>query len=87
VAWIAPGVGPGSRETGILVNFVPSQANRRYAIGLPTSLVQGWLDDPDKNHGIVFVGHKTENLSLRFHSSESTSVENRPILLVQYRLM
>lgn len=87
VPWAAAGVGPGSRENSVLVSFVPSLAQRRYAIGLPTSLVQGWLDDASRNYGIVFVGHKTENLSMRFHSSESSSVVERPLLVVQYRLM
>jgi hypothetical protein len=47
--------------------------------------VQGWLDQPETNHGWVIVGVEEGTPSAkRFCSRNNPGVENRPQLLVQY---
>ncbi len=54
---------------------------------------QGWLDDPDSNHGWVLVGNEVatsgENLkrtSKRFDSRENSTEEMRPVLELAYEV-
>lgn len=47
--------------------------------------VQGWLDDPDSDHGWLLQGDKSKTRTAkRFHSDENDDEAIRPVLMVEY---
>jgi len=51
-----------------------------------TPLVQGWLDDPGSNHGVVLRDISVKNLTYSFASSEHSQVGIRPKLMITYTM-
>jgi hypothetical protein len=51
---------------------------------LDTSIVQGWIDNPQNNHGIVLVNNESNDIYLRVFSSEATPVTRGPLLSITY---
>ena len=47
--------------------------------------VQGWLDDPDSDHGWLLQGDESKTRTAkRFHSDENDDEAIRPVLMVEY---
>ena len=82
LAWSAFGVGPGSRDPVQHASVVLDQPSTEYPIDLPAKLVQGWVGAPELNYGIVLL---LERGSVSLHSSDSPTVDKRPVLAMRYR--
>ena len=46
--------------------------------------VQGWLDNPDTDHGWLLQGDETQRSSKRFDSRESSNADRWPLLTIDY---
>ncbi len=68
--WTSPGAGPPSREAAPLAELRPNQEFAPFDVALPASLVQAWLAEPTKNHGLALV-RGTSNQHVHFGSRES----------------
>ncbi len=51
---------------------------------LDPSIVQGWVDNPATNQGIVLVNNESDDKYLRIYSSEDPTVSRRPLLSITY---
>lgn len=50
-----------------------------------TSLVQGWLEDPPSNNGLIIIGNEERSRSaIRLLSREASAQDGRPQLIVSY---
>jgi hypothetical protein len=84
VAWTDDGVGPvGSRGGGQIGSFAPRLADTSYDVPLDTETVQGWVDDPATNQGVVLVVMGSTS-DVHFHSRETADASKRPALTVTY---
>jgi hypothetical protein len=81
-SWSNAGAGsPGSSDPTMLVEFAPTNRERTYPIALPVDLVQGWVDKPATNFGLL-LAITVGNSDVQFHSRESTTAAARPGLEV-----
>ena len=80
--WSATGAGVGSRGASAVGSFVPAGIDTEYAIELDADMVQGWVDDPASNFGIVILSAGTDGGC--FDSSEFATASKRPSLVVTY---
>jgi hypothetical protein len=83
VAWSAPGALPPSSAVSPVTFLAPDQTSTAYAVALPASLVQAWLDDPASNFGVV-LRLAAGNDDVIFDSVESATATHRPELSVTY---
>lgn len=85
--WVSPG---GDFEPNASGSASVGFANDFYNWPSTTQLVsdvQGWLDSPGTNFGWLLRGDEISlGRSRRFHSRESSIVENRPVLTVEYEV-
>lgn len=82
--WTTAGAGSGSRATTAMSEIVPSAAATRYAVALPLDLVQGWIDDPSSNRGVILVPINAVTHGVDFESSESATTSSRPTLAITF---
>jgi hypothetical protein len=86
-AWTTAGAAsPGSRATAVASEFVPSANDTSYTVGLPASLVQGWIDAPASNDGVIFVNRNAADRSVLLVSSEGAAAAKRPLLRLRVKL-
>jgi len=82
--WNSPGAsGPGDRDPVPFTSFTLDSTNSTYVVEL-TSVVQGWVSNPEENFGIILVpvgvGHE-----FRFWSSDyEGTIVHRPRLCVDF---
>jgi len=67
----------GSEAVGNLTARTPG----RYQVVLPTALVQGWVDEPSSNHGVIF-GNLEAWDGITFAGSDAADMSQRPSLVV-----
>lgn len=90
VSWLyADGTAPWDREGGDLVgspvSTVVASVDTLISFILPNSLVLGWIEDPETNHGVVI--RLAETVSEEFlilHTRESLVLDERPLLAIEY---
>ncbi|MGD8807494.1 MAG: DNRLRE domain-containing protein, partial [Chloroflexota bacterium] len=84
--WQVPRVeGAEDRDATSLGELAPAE-NGSYVVELNAdalAVVQGWVDDPDSNHGFVITG-ATSNDGVDFRCSEYESILERPLLTITY---
>lgn len=81
-AWASPGAGPDSRGLTPIASVVMPMPAAEYAVPIPTSLVQAWFDDPDRNFGMVLEVESSDGVTIR--SSESATETARPMMVVTF---
>ncbi|HEU5057479.1 MAG TPA: DNRLRE domain-containing protein [Kofleriaceae bacterium] len=81
-AWATAGCGVGSRDAAARAELAVEAAATRYQVALPTSVAQGWIDDPDSNHGLALIA--TSGSGVELVSSESGEPAERPSLAVEW---
>ncbi|MGQ9585404.1 MAG: DNRLRE domain-containing protein [Anaerolineae bacterium] len=83
VNWNLPGCnGVSDRELTAAATVVVNAPNASYDFDI-TSMVQGWMDDPASNHGVLLVGSGS-TVTYEFYSSEWSDPLVYPTLLVTY---
>ncbi len=82
LAWASPGAGPDSRSLFSIASVVMSTPATEYAVPIPTSLAQTWLDDPDRNFGVVLEVETSDGVTLT--SSNSSTQMARPMMVVTF---
>jgi len=86
VAWSAPGAASGADRGSQPLCTVLASATGPLTVALNDdglALVQGWIDNPGSNHGIVIADPDTGD-GADFHSSESSTALARPRLNITY---
>jgi hypothetical protein len=81
--WTTPGAGTGSRDSTILAQIDDPTTDTEYVLEIDPVVVQGWVDDPDSNHGFAIVGLGSIGPYGWLMSSEAPSSQ-RPMLTVSY---
>jgi hypothetical protein len=82
VPWTGVGATGGSRSIDITGSFFPFQIDAQYTFALALNSVQGWIDDPSTNFGLVFDSSGTD--TVHFVSSEGATAAKRPLLQIVY---
>lgn len=80
-AWAAPGSGGADWLAGkgfTVSGFAPQNADRR-TVQLDTATVQGWIDQPESNHGLVLLPNASDKVSW-LRASEDGTLGWRPML-------
>lgn len=86
--WGTPGAdntssdrGPNSIGTAIVTNCV----NASVSIPINTATIEGWINNPATNYGILLKGDETQNNTIKnFASSEHATVSYHPQLSIVY---
>lgn len=81
-AWTRAGCGVGSRDAAARAEVSIDAPDTRYQVALPTSVVEGWIDDPASNRGLALIGSSGSELEI--WSSESDDPAHRPTLAVEW---
>ncbi len=79
-AWTRAGCGVGSRDAAARAEVSIEAPSTRYQVALPTSVVQGWIDDPASNRGLALIA----SAGLELLASESDDPAHRPTLAVEW---
>lgn len=82
VPWSGPGAGDGTYDPTLVLSFAPRTVGT-YTVGLPATLVQSWVTQPETNYGLVWVSTSQNGRGAVFHSSENGT--DPPIIRVRYR--
>jgi hypothetical protein len=75
----------GGNPVGPPVETVAASVDTLISFILPNSLVLGWIEDPETNHGVVI--RLAETVSEEFlilHTRESLVLDERPLLAIEY---
>lgn len=80
--WTTAGCGVGSRDAAARAELSIDLPDTRYQVALPTSVVQGWIDDPASNRGLALIA--TSGSGIELVSSEGADPERRPSLAVEW---
>jgi hypothetical protein len=83
---------PGAKGVGTDVLSGLSFSNATWAgtgeevktFNLDTGVVQGWIDTPATNQGVILVNNEANDKYLRIYSSDDTVVTRRPLLTINY---
>lgn len=84
--WNTPGASsPGDRFSSLIGAYSPGRKGpfRFFLNHEGVKLVQSWVDNPAKNHGVVISGSKSTD-GFDFHSSEAATAWKRPNLTIYY---
>lgn len=85
VAWGNAGASaPGSRGVQLVGDVMPSVDFTEYTVTLHVPTVQGWINDPAANHGLVMISTSPSGNGGMFSSSEDPSDTVRPLLEISY---
>jgi hypothetical protein len=80
-AWSDPGANPPSSRGALIVGFTPAPTGADSAIAVDPARVQGWIDNPAANNGMIVAPWlATGNWS--FVTREATNAQLRPLLIV-----
>jgi hypothetical protein len=82
LAWQRAGCGVGSRDAAARAEFDVDAAATRYQVDLPSSVVEGWIDDPASNRGLALIA--TGGSGIELVSSEGDDPAERPALAIQW---
>lgn len=82
LAWQRAGCGVGSRDAAARADFEVDAAATRYQVDLPTSVVEGWIDDPTSNRGLALIA--TGGSGIELVSSEGADPAERPALVIEW---
>jgi hypothetical protein len=70
---------------GLPIETVVTSQDTAAAFTLPNSLVLGWIEEPDDNHGIIIsVLYRAAEEYLILHTRESLDADERPRLSIAY---
>lgn len=75
----------GGDQVGPPVETIVASVDTLISFILPNSLVLGWIEDPETNHGVVI--RLAETVSEEFlilHTRESLVLDERPLLKIEY---
>jgi hypothetical protein len=78
--WEVPGAW-GAADLGAKVSGISAKTSGLQTVGLPTELVQKWINDKAANHGVI-VANKGSYNGLSFSSANSPTASQRPSLLI-----
>jgi hypothetical protein len=81
-AWTGPGCGVGSRDAAARADFSVDAPATRYQVALPTSVAQGWIDEPGSNFGLALIARSGSGVELV--SGDGADPERRPALAVEW---
>jgi hypothetical protein len=82
--WAQPGLGATDVENKPFTMALAASGLQRHTMNLDAQMVQGWVSDPSRNHGVVVTSPGATNL--RLVSSEGAIDGERPELIVDYAL-
>ena len=89
VPWTSEGAGVGSRASLPFIELSPNPVGSVTELPLPLDAVQGWLNDPDSNFGILCVGRDYGGNGgdghPHFVSSDGGPEDRRPVLVLGVR--
>jgi hypothetical protein len=71
----------GALDRGAEVGTITASTTGKYTFTLPPAVVQGWVDDPATNHGIIIADAVNDD-SVQFYSRQATDPSQRPKLTV-----
>ena len=75
----------GGDPAGPPVETVAASVDTVISFMLPNSLVLGWIEHPETNHGIVVrLADALSEKSLILHTHESLELDERPLLKIEY---
>ena len=83
-AWASPGAGAGAHALAPVVSFAPRDHGST-TVALPIELVQGWVADPDQNHGVRWHSVSATGRGGEVASSQHADETLAPVLRVVYR--
>lgn len=81
-AWTVAGAGVGSRDDVVMGSFVPAALDTEYLVSLQPELIQGWVDDPASNFGIVIVSAGADGGC--FATAEFATASKHPSFVVTW---
>ncbi len=85
--WAAPGAKGSGTDVYAGTSFSNStwsaNGNEVHTLPLDTTIVQGWIDNPSTNLGVILTNNDVLNASLRVYSSDA-SESLRPLLTINY---
>lgn len=82
IAWTRAGCGVGSRDAAARAELDVDAPGARYEVDLPTSVVEGWIDDPTSNRGLALIA--TSGSGIELVSSEGDDPAERPALVIEW---
>jgi len=84
-AWSNAGAsGPGSRGSTLVGSVFPNVDTTPYSFPLDLATVQGWVNAPASNHGMVLISTSPSGNGVTVSSSNDTLVDARPQLRITY---
>jgi hypothetical protein len=85
--WSTAGASSASDRNGSALGSITSRSAGTLRVDLNAAgraAVQEWINDPTSNHGLVFQNYGDASDGLDFRSSETSTVSQRPRLLITY---
>jgi hypothetical protein len=82
LGWTRAGCGVGSRDAAARADFEVNAPGARYEVDLPTSVVEGWIEDPTSNRGLALIA--TSGSGVELISSEGDDPTARPALVIEW---
>lgn len=82
-AWLGAGAQGDSHDPDVVGSFSLDEVFTDFSIDVAPELVQGWIDDPGSNHGILFSSNDVGE-AIWWASSEEFQESMRPLLVVRY---
>lgn len=81
--WLGAGAQGDSHDPDVVGSFSLDEAFTDFSIDVAPELVQGWIDDPGSNHGVLFSSTEVPD-AIWWASSEEPDESLRPLLVVRY---
>lgn len=85
--WSTAGANSASDRNGSALGSITSRSTGTLRVDLNVAgraAVQEWINDPPSNHGLIFQNYSSATDGLDFRSSETSTVSQRPRLLINY---
>jgi hypothetical protein len=85
--WSTAGASSASDRNGSALGSITSRSAGTLRVDLNAAgraAVQEWINDPTSNHGLIFQNYGDASDGLDFRSSETSTVSQRPRLLITY---
>jgi hypothetical protein len=76
---------PGSRGPTLVGELVPNVPFSPYTTALDVATIQGWIDDPAVNRGMVLISTSPVGNGVTFSSSDEPTATSRPALRITYQ--
>ena len=87
-SWASAGANSTSDRNNALLGSITSRNTGTLRVDLNAAgraAVQEWVNDPTSNHGLIFQNYADASDGLDFRSSETSTVSQRPRLLIAYQ--